>query len=770
MLKHFHYVLSMGAVFALYSAWYFWIPKILGVDYNKSLSKTHFWTLFAGVNITFFPQHFLGLQGMPRRISDYPDAFAGWNLVSSLGSLISVIATWLFLHILYVQLVEGKATSRYLWLTPQFYYDLLQTLLSRVYNSLEWGLNSPPKPHAFTSLPLQSNVLDLMGEFSFASSTCCVMLIFSAGLTVYKLCTSPITGVNKRFLKNLFIILKNHPFLFFLGLAILITISYSIRSGVYGCLGLHRASVNIYIFILIIFCTWLPVIYTFNILIQLIPLICKLITYVLILLRYGHMGSKPVLPRVNFSINHKHFDTINILNGVLVLAFSFGSFCFMNLWFMVLLYHFLGISKLEILWHLPSILSDLAKDILHALRQLPFHCNGNLHLQPLDFGGSFAETHDGLHKARSLINQMNTDPSQGGSSRPTSSKKPENTGLIPYSGGGSIVQPGSGNRGLAPSDSGPSNPVTRIPTVPEPRKPLPLRQLIAKTQASGPVTHPSPSSSTQASGPVAYPGPSSSTNATVPVTKPQPSTSSGTTVPATTGMQGSGQNSAVMIPGPTPELVSGQYVETPAGWVRVRGPIDAQDLPEVPTRFHSTTTTRMSEEELLARYPGHLAGQRNGFGHFGGNNSHIFATFLEDEDPEAIRDFVQNASIPPNKYEPMVNYSTFFWINLWDMYEGVGVNMTSAEWPVWHREPQTALDRTFCNDTLISIKTTEGGSREELKELCVYIMNTMKEQLIEPENWPEEEDGIGEEYWKFFHEYMGARHYYQVFLLDENTP
>ena len=165
VVAHFHYVLSMGAVFALYSAWYFWIPKILGVDYNKSLSKTHFWTLFAGVNITFFPQHFLGLQGMPRRISDYPDAFAGWNLVSSLGSLISVAATWLFLHILYVQLVEGKATSRYLWLTPQFYYDLLQTLLSRVFNSLEWGLNSPPKPHAFVSLPVQSSFFSIIPRF-----------------------------------------------------------------------------------------------------------------------------------------------------------------------------------------------------------------------------------------------------------------------------------------------------------------------------------------------------------------------------------------------------------------------------------------------------------------------------------------------------------------------------------------------------------------------------------------------------------------------------
>jgi heme/copper-type cytochrome/quinol oxidase subunit 1 len=146
----------MGAVFALFSAWYFWIPKILGLDYNRMLGKVHFWLLFIGVNVTFFPQHFLGLQGMPRRISDYPDAFAGWNLISSFGSIISVVATWLFLYIVYVQLVEGKTTSRYPWLTPQFYSDSLQTLLNRSYNSLEWALTSPPKPHAFVSLPLQS--------------------------------------------------------------------------------------------------------------------------------------------------------------------------------------------------------------------------------------------------------------------------------------------------------------------------------------------------------------------------------------------------------------------------------------------------------------------------------------------------------------------------------------------------------------------------------------------------------------------------------------
>ena len=156
VVAHFHYVLSMGAVFALYSAWYFWIPKILGLDYNRSWGKVHFWILFIGVNVTFFPQHFLGLQGMPRRISDYPDSFAGWNMISSFGSLISVIATWVFLHIVYMQLTLGVSTSRYPWLTPQFYVDILRALLERAYESLEWGLNSPPKPHAFVSLPVQS--------------------------------------------------------------------------------------------------------------------------------------------------------------------------------------------------------------------------------------------------------------------------------------------------------------------------------------------------------------------------------------------------------------------------------------------------------------------------------------------------------------------------------------------------------------------------------------------------------------------------------------
>ena len=148
----------MGAVFALFSAWYFWVPKILGLHYKQFLSQVHFWILFIGVNLTFFPQHFLGLQGMPRRISDYPDAFAGWNLVSSIGSIVSVIATILFLQIVYLQLVNGSSTSRYPWTLADFSLDSLRLLSSRAYNSLEWALSSPPKPHAFVSLPLQSNL------------------------------------------------------------------------------------------------------------------------------------------------------------------------------------------------------------------------------------------------------------------------------------------------------------------------------------------------------------------------------------------------------------------------------------------------------------------------------------------------------------------------------------------------------------------------------------------------------------------------------------
>jgi heme/copper-type cytochrome/quinol oxidase subunit 1 len=104
VVAHFHYVLSMGAVFAMFAAWYYWIEKITGFSYPEFLGRLHFCMFFLGVNITFFPMHFLGLAGMPRRVPDYPDAFAYWNNIASFGSYISAISALLFFYIIYCTL------------------------------------------------------------------------------------------------------------------------------------------------------------------------------------------------------------------------------------------------------------------------------------------------------------------------------------------------------------------------------------------------------------------------------------------------------------------------------------------------------------------------------------------------------------------------------------------------------------------------------------------------------------------------------------------
>lgn len=108
VVAHFHYVLSMGAVFSLFGAFYLWLPKITGRMYNETLGQAHFFTTFIGVNLTFFPMHFLGLAGMPRRIPDYPDAYSGWNYISSVGSAISAIAGIFFFYVVYDCFVNGR--------------------------------------------------------------------------------------------------------------------------------------------------------------------------------------------------------------------------------------------------------------------------------------------------------------------------------------------------------------------------------------------------------------------------------------------------------------------------------------------------------------------------------------------------------------------------------------------------------------------------------------------------------------------------------------
>jgi cytochrome c oxidase subunit I len=140
VVAHFHYVLSLGAVFAIFGGWYYWLPKITGYMYSETIGKLHFWLTFIGVNLVFFPQHFLGLAGMPRRYVDYPDAFAGWNYVSSIGAYISGIGTLVFFYGLVLVFVRKERAAANPWGAGA--------------TTLEWTLPSPPPFHQYETLPL----------------------------------------------------------------------------------------------------------------------------------------------------------------------------------------------------------------------------------------------------------------------------------------------------------------------------------------------------------------------------------------------------------------------------------------------------------------------------------------------------------------------------------------------------------------------------------------------------------------------------------------
>ena len=112
IVAHFHYVLSMGAVFGIFAGFYYWIGKMTGRQYPEILGQIHFWLFFIGVNLTFFPMHFLGLAGMPRRIPDYPDAYSGWNAVASFGSYVSLFSALFFCFIIYITLTKGEEIKK----------------------------------------------------------------------------------------------------------------------------------------------------------------------------------------------------------------------------------------------------------------------------------------------------------------------------------------------------------------------------------------------------------------------------------------------------------------------------------------------------------------------------------------------------------------------------------------------------------------------------------------------------------------------------------
>ncbi|TVR79166.1 MAG: cytochrome c oxidase subunit I [Rhodospirillales bacterium] len=140
VVAHFHYVMAIAAIFAMFGGYLYWIGKMSGKQYNEPLAKAQFWVFFVGVNVLFFPQHFLGLAGMPRRIPDYPDAFVGWNMVSSVGALITMIGTLMFFYLIWHTFRYGKTAEANPW--------------GEGATTLEWTVPSPAPFHTHEQLPV----------------------------------------------------------------------------------------------------------------------------------------------------------------------------------------------------------------------------------------------------------------------------------------------------------------------------------------------------------------------------------------------------------------------------------------------------------------------------------------------------------------------------------------------------------------------------------------------------------------------------------------
>ena len=222
VVAHFHYVLSMGAVFAIFGGFYYWFPKVTGIMYNELAGKAHFWSFFVGANVTFFPMHFLGVSGMPRRISDYPDAFAGWNMVASIGSVISLVSTFIFLTLFIHAIGSTNYNKRMnVWSIPRtilFFKKLpLNILLFKVAEGPKnWQINfqDPATPVMTAIVELHHDIFTYLIAISIF--TCGYLILFT------------VDGLSQKRKKSDFLYIKSHQTLEYIWVGIPTIILYTI--------------------------------------------------------------------------------------------------------------------------------------------------------------------------------------------------------------------------------------------------------------------------------------------------------------------------------------------------------------------------------------------------------------------------------------------------------------------------------------------------------------------------------------------------------------
>jgi len=208
---HFHYVLSMGAVFGIFCGFYYWFEKMIGLTYNDYIGNTHFFLFFIGVNLTFMPLHFLGLSGMPRRIVDFPDYFTGWNIVSTFGSYISLISLICFIFLIYNTLTSGAKTLKRSNFFINLFLIFIQLLICLVTNPLlskndigyswQFGFQDP-------SSEIMESLINLHHDIMFF-----LILIIIMICTLLYIIINSNTYINSFFkLSNDFLFLKDHKF------------------------------------------------------------------------------------------------------------------------------------------------------------------------------------------------------------------------------------------------------------------------------------------------------------------------------------------------------------------------------------------------------------------------------------------------------------------------------------------------------------------------------------------------------------------------------